>query len=690
VPSPTTWSPSLAAILAGVILSSCYRPHFVDCQVKCASDQGCPSGLRCDHGVCASRLGTCWTPAQFDGSDGGDGGGDADADPDLGDSLDAGEETDPIDSGEDYSNAARDGWASPDLATGAVDGDDGRAPDLVARSCPPGQYRPLNNPVCSPARDLTGDGKADLISVNENEIDALISDGSKFVFAVWAIATFYGEDGTHFADVTGDGFADGVGFNRSFTAVLRSGGAGQPVYQQWYPTSFVSPNGNFVAQVDGDSGGKVDAILVGADNIQVATSRGNAFAPPVVWLSGDLSPYQGVYFADVDRDGLADAIGVASDFMSVARSTGSAFDTPVTWRQTLAPFVGSGGTFFVDVDGDGRADGVRIDDAATWVALSDGTRFGEDQVWYSGPLVPAGGPTPVVKTFMADVDGDGRADVVTVNRADVTVALSQGDRFAAPTVWYVGQFRAEKNLTTAPEAAGANRNQTSNPQLPGLARSVGSGWMIGTQTVFGSQDFGIYQWHPENRQWYQVSNAGAQVISVDLNGNPWVVNDVGQVYKWNGSSFDPFGPPFQAVWVASGARDDETWALKADNTIWHFNGTSWLQVLGSPPPLALKIVLFSSVDPVCMSHLPVVLGTDHTIRFYSCSTGSFSLVNGAGSDLTTDMVVDTNGDIERWDASASAWRWYAAGPFGTATQIGGWINGVFARSTSTSEIVKIQ
>jgi hypothetical protein len=75
-----------------------------------------------------------------------------------------------------------------------------------------------------------------------------------------------------------------------------------------------------------------------------------------------------------------------------------------------------------------------------------GQGFDPDEVlWFSGALAGA------VATFVADADGDGRADVVAVNLSSVTVALSNGVGFLPPTTWYAGQFRADYNLTVAPE-----------------------------------------------------------------------------------------------------------------------------------------------------------------------------------------------------------------------------------------------
>ena len=226
----------------------------------------------------------------------------------------------------------------------------------------------------------------------------------------------------------------------------------------------------------------------------------------------------------------------------------------------------------------------------------------------------------------------------------------------------------------------------------GLANAIGSGWAIGNNAV-GHGDYGIFHWDPVQQQWVQIPNAGAQVISVDLNGTPWIVNLAGQIYKWNGTAFSSFGSGLAASRVASGATDTETWALRqSDGQIFHWSGTQWTSVPGA----GLQIAVFSAQDPVCGDHLPVVIQTDagHEFNFFShgssCQTGGFNTTNGAGSDLSTDFAVGTDGNIYQWNAATKIWGFYVAAPFGTDTNIGTWINGIFARSSLNGQIQLIR
>lgn len=314
--------------------------------------------------------------------------------------------------------------------------------------CATGSFYSAIYQSCMPAGDLNGDGRADLVSVNDSEIDALLSTGSGFTLAKWLDGHFQGYGGAYTVDVTGDGYADGVAFLdiSAWVATTHGPGFGTETNNvvRWSEESLIGDKGTFVADVDGDNRG--DVVVLNDDRAMVALSNGTRFDPSVVWRTGDFGQYIFAFFADVNGDRRADGILFRLTRVDVMLSNGKSFEAPEEWYP--GAFNGLP-TFFADVDGDGRADGIRMTDDAVFVALSTGAGFAPEQRWYAGP------PTGGVFTVMGDVSGDEKADIVQINSSDVSVSLSTGVDFAAPVVWYAGQFDGTWDVGIAPDQAGA-------------------------------------------------------------------------------------------------------------------------------------------------------------------------------------------------------------------------------------------
>jgi hypothetical protein len=71
--------------------------------------------------------------------------------------------------------------------------------------------------------DVTGDGRADAIVVNDDTVTVRRSTGSDFgPNEDWTHGPYFGSRGTFFADVTGDGRADAIVVNDDTVAVRHS------------------------------------------------------------------------------------------------------------------------------------------------------------------------------------------------------------------------------------------------------------------------------------------------------------------------------------------------------------------------------------------------------------------------------------------------------------------------------------
>jgi len=215
----------------------------------------------------------------------------------------------------------------------------------------------------------------------------------------------------------------------------------------------VERNPRAVVDITGD--GRAD--IVGFGDTGVWTARGNGdgtFSPPAVVLA-DFGQEAGGWrvdkhprlLGDLTGNGFADIVGFGDDGVYVAFGNGDGtFNfTPVPvindfgftaggWRVDKHP------RFLADVRGNGRADIVGFGNDGVYVAFSNG----------DGTF--AFTPQPVINDFgfdagdwridkhprfLADVRGNGRADVVGFGNAGVIIALSNGDGTYSPLPLFV-------------------------------------------------------------------------------------------------------------------------------------------------------------------------------------------------------------------------------------------------------------
>jgi hypothetical protein len=299
--------------------------------------------------------------------------------------------------------------------------------------------------------DVNGDGRADAIAVNKDEavavrlsIAATATSGPSFArtHTYWTDVPYYGNLGTYFADVNGDGRADAIAVNENQRLAVRlsNGSSFASTHTYWTDVPYYGNVGTYFADVNGD--GMADAIAVNKQGgVAVRMSNGSSFASPhKYWTDVPYYGSVGTYFADVTGDGKADAIAVNDDSIApagvwVRPSDGSRFvGLPTVPNQpwTSVRYYGSRGTYFADVTGDGKADAIAVNDdsiapAAVWVRPSDGSRFVglpdvPNQAWtegaYFGVYLGRSG------TYFADVTGDGKADAIAVNDDAITVRAS--------------------------------------------------------------------------------------------------------------------------------------------------------------------------------------------------------------------------------------------------------------------------
>lgn len=288
--------------------------------------------------------------------------------------------------------------------------------------------------------DVTGDGKADAIAVNEDRIWFRRSDGCRFgPNEALTNTPFFGDRATFFADVTGDGKADPIAVNADGVVVRRSENA---VRFQWSSERLYGGIGLDFVDVDGDA--KADIVEATYAGVIVRRSDGVAdFGQPENWTRGiRYGGTRGTYFADVTGDRRADAIAVNDSNVTVRRSGRVSEETfgpngfSANEQWTKDPYFGSRLNFFVDVTGDRRADavvvnddGIAVRDAMERAFRSPDPARGNIVAEDDAPIRPWGYWTRDAFygnhiTAFADVDGDRAADAIAVNFDSVWIRRS--------------------------------------------------------------------------------------------------------------------------------------------------------------------------------------------------------------------------------------------------------------------------
>jgi hypothetical protein len=76
-------------------------------------------------------------------------------------------------------------------------------------------------------------------------------------------------------------------------------------------------------------------------------------------------------------------------------------------------------------------------------------------------------------------------------------------------------------------------NAGSYTLKPGLGTDIGIGadgsvWLIGTNSVGGDADLGVFKW--DGNDWAEIGGGGVS-ISVGADGKAWLVNSVGNIFR---------------------------------------------------------------------------------------------------------------------------------------------------------------
>jgi hypothetical protein len=198
-----------------------------------------------------------------------------------------------------------------------------------------------------------------------------------------------------------------------------------------------------LADVNGD--GRKDVVGFGDAGVYLALSQGNRFEQPARFVINDLGADHAWSvtkhvrtLADINADGRADIVAFGDQGVWTALSNGTSFDAP---RYVRAAFGYNQGwrtekhvRMLADVNHDNRQDIVGFGEDGVYVSLATGAgNFGPAALAVADFGYAKGWDPKLHTRTAADVNGDGRADVVAFGYHGVWTALAtESGSFDAP------------------------------------------------------------------------------------------------------------------------------------------------------------------------------------------------------------------------------------------------------------------
>jgi hypothetical protein len=269
--------------------------------------------------------------------------------------------------------------------------------------------------------DVTGDGRADAIAMDNATGDWMIADskGKSFNKGKKRITNYaVGSSSQMIGDVNGDGKGDVVTFyvgkGEWYVALSRGGGKFEQ-HSRWLTEHGIAGTKQFLGDVNGDK--RADAIIFfeREGRWYVSLSEGNTFSTQNIryeypWIKEHGIGSSNQLVGDVNGDGKADSAVFFSQTGQwyVSLSSGSSFQRYNRWIDGYG--ANSTAQFFGDTDGDRRADAVVfLSQYGSWYdAPSTANSFGAFNQWTTGDAISS------QKQFLADVTGDGKDDAIIV------------------------------------------------------------------------------------------------------------------------------------------------------------------------------------------------------------------------------------------------------------------------------------
>lgn len=283
----------------------------------------------------------------------------------------------------------------------------------------------------------------------------------------------------------------------------------------------------FVEDVNGD--GRGDLVAFGNDGVYVSRSTGSGFTAPSRWVA-DYSHNNGLWrtskhlrlLADVNGDGKKDIVGFGDAGTYASLSTGlnfgqvtfvaNQFGYNQGWRLNQHP------RFLADVNGDKKQDIVGFSSNGVYVSLSTSTAtalgFTPATLWLNNFGFNQAWRVEKHPRFLADINNDGKQDIVGFGDAGVFTSLSTGSGFK-PISFVLANFGYNQGwrIESHPRLLG-DVNGDGRPDIVGFASDASAYASLST----GNGGFGAASnWNPGGFMGWQVAKHPRLLTNIDSN-----------------------------------------------------------------------------------------------------------------------------------------------------------------------------